>query len=187
MPAEINFTEREIDQLYNLEIEWRNNSLSQEELITKISNLRGGSFIDVVAALGLIGAMIILLINDWGLAFQSNPNEIIPPHLQWLYGNQRPENYFGYGKGAGPRSITVTGLAQNAGSEKKDPSSGSYNYIDVMRKLDQQSSKKIVEIEVGNQIYIIKNPDHENAYELSYNFMIRLESVIRTSVILPKI
>ena len=38
-----------------------------------------------------------------------------------------------------------------------------------MRKLDQQSSKKIVEIEVGNQIYIIKNPYHENAYELSYN------------------
>jgi hypothetical protein len=59
MPAEIDFTEREIDQLYNLGIEWRNNSLSQEELITKISNLRGGSFIDVVAAIGLIGAMII--------------------------------------------------------------------------------------------------------------------------------
>ena len=38
MPAEIDFTEREIDQLYNLGIEWRNNSLSQEELITKISN-----------------------------------------------------------------------------------------------------------------------------------------------------
>ena len=50
MPAEIDFTEREIDQLYNLGIEWRNNSLSQEELITKISNLRGGSFIDVVSA-----------------------------------------------------------------------------------------------------------------------------------------
>lgn len=33
MPAEIDFTEREIDQLYNLGIEWRNNSLSQEELL----------------------------------------------------------------------------------------------------------------------------------------------------------
>ena len=41
MPAEIDFTEREIDQLYNLSIECRNNSLSQEELINKISKLRG--------------------------------------------------------------------------------------------------------------------------------------------------
>ena len=110
MPAEIDFTEREIDQLYNLGIEWRNNSLSQEELITKISNLRGGSFIDVVAALGLIDAIIVLSTNDWGLAFQPNPNGIIPPHLQGMYGNQQLGTYFGYGKGAGPRSITVTGL-----------------------------------------------------------------------------
>mmetsp|Transcript_4633 Transcript_4633/g.8591 ORF Transcript_4633/g.8591 Transcript_4633/m.8591 type:complete len:272 (-) Transcript_4633:463-1278(-) len=149
MPAEIDFTEREIDQLYNLEIEWRNNSLSQEELITKISNLRGGSFINVVAALRVIGAMIILLTNG-SLAFKPNPNEIIPPHLQWLYENQKPGNYFEYGKEVGPRSITVTILTQNVGSEKNDPSSGSYNYIDVMRKLYKQSSKKIVEIEVGS-------------------------------------
>lgn len=179
MPAEIDFTEREIDQLCTLGIEWRNNSLSQEELITKISNLRGGSSIDVVAALGLIGAMTILLTNDWGLAFQPNPNGIIPPHLQWLYGNRQPGNSFGYSNGAGPRSITVTGLTQNAGSEKKDPSSGSYNYIDVMRKLDQQSSKKIVEIEVGNQIYIIKNPCREDAYELSYNLADQIYDSIR--------
>ena len=63
MPAEIDFTEREIDQLYNLGIELRNNSLSQEELINKISNFRGGLFTDVVAALEVIGAMIILLTN----------------------------------------------------------------------------------------------------------------------------
>ena len=70
MPAEIDFTEREIDQLYNLGIEWRNNSLSQEELITKISNLRGGYHTNVSTALGIIGATIILLTNNWGLAFQ---------------------------------------------------------------------------------------------------------------------
>ncbi len=167
MPAEMDFTEREIDQLYNFSIECRNNSLSQEELITKISNLRGGSFIDIVAALGLIDAIIILSINDWGLAFQPNPNVIIPPHLQWLYGNQQPGNHFGYGKGAGPRSITVTELTQNAGSEKKEQSSGSYNYIDVMRELDKQSNKKIITIQVADQTYNIKNPYCENAYELA--------------------
>ena len=100
MPAEIDFTEREIDQLYNLSIECRNNSLSKKELITKISNLRGG--IDIAAALGIIGVIIILLTNDSSLAFQPNPNAMIPPHLQWLYGNQPPGNHFGYGKEAGP-------------------------------------------------------------------------------------
>ena len=179
MPAEIDFTEREIDQLFNLGIEWRNNSLSQEELITKISNLRGGSFIDVVAALGLIGAMIILLTNDWGLGFQPNPNGIIPPHLQWLYGNQQPGNYFGYGKGAGPRSITVTGLTQNMGSEKKDPSSSSYNYIDVMKKLEKQSSNNSIEIQVGDQIYRFKNPSRKNADELQFKLAGKIYDSIR--------
>ena len=179
MPAEIDFTEREIDQLYHLGIEWRNNSLSQEELITKISNLRGGSFIDVVAALGLIGAMIILSTNDWGLAFQPNPNGIIPPHLQWLYGNQQPGNYFGYGKGAGPRSITVTGLTQNAGSEKKDPSSGSWDYVDVMKELAKQSSNNRIEIQVGDQIYTFKNTSRQNADELQFILAEKIYDSIR--------
>ena len=94
MPTEIDFTEREIDQLYNLSMECINNFLSQEELINKIRNLSGGSFIDIVAALGVIGSIIILSINDWGLTFQPNPNTIIPPHLQWLYGNQQPGNHY---------------------------------------------------------------------------------------------
>jgi len=98
MPAKIVFTKTEMDQLYHLSVECRDNSISQEELITKRSNLRGGNFLDIVAALGLIGAMIILLTNDWSLAFQPNPNAIIPRHLQWLYGNQQPGNQFGYGK-----------------------------------------------------------------------------------------
>lgn len=108
-----------------------------------------------------------MLINYSGLAFQPNPNPIIPPHLQWLYKNQQPGNHFGYGNGARPRSSTVTGLTQNAGSDKKDPSSGSYNYIDVMRELDKQSNKKIITIEVGDQTYNIKNPYCENVYELA--------------------
>jgi len=37
----------EMDQLYPLSIEFKNNSINQEELIGKISNLRGGAFIDI--------------------------------------------------------------------------------------------------------------------------------------------
>ena len=55
MSAEIDFTEREIDPLYNL---------SHEKLITKIRNLRG----DIVAVLGAIGAIIIFTMNE-GLGF----------------------------------------------------------------------------------------------------------------------
>jgi hypothetical protein len=166
MPAEIVFSKAEIDEFYNLAVECKNNSLSQEELIKKITNLRGGNFIDIVAALGLIGGIIILLINDWSLAFQLKPNAIIPQHLQWLYGNQQPGNHFGYGKGAGPRSITVTGAIQNAGSDKKQPSSGFWDYKEVMNELNRQSSKKRIDVQVGDQIYSLKNPYRGPASEL---------------------
>jgi hypothetical protein len=165
--------------LYNLSIECRNNSLSKEQLITKINNLRGGSFIDIVAALGIIGAIIILSINDWGLAFQPNPHAIVPPHLQWLYENNDKPGQFGYGKGAGPRSITVTGMTQNAGSDKKDPLSGSWDYIDIMRELDKQSNKKIITIQVADQTYNIKNSYCENAYELADKLADQIYNSIR--------
>lgn len=179
---EMDFTEKEMDELYHLSVEYKNNSLSQEELITKVINLRGGADVkDVIAALGLIGAMIILLTNDWGLAFQPNPYAIVPPHLQWLYGNNYKPGQFGYGKSAGPRSITVTGLTQNAGSEKKDPSSGSWDYKEVMRELDRQSSKKRIDVQVGDQIYTLKNPYHEGPYELGDKLADQIYDSIRES------
>lgn len=59
-------------------------------------------------------------------------------------------------------------MTGNAGSDKKQPSFGSWDYKQVMRELDRQSSKKKVTIEVGDQIYILKNPYREDAYELGY-------------------
>ena len=82
MPAEIDFTQKEMNELYYLSVECKNNSLSQEELITKITNLRGGSFVDVAAGLAIIAAIIILANNANG--FQRNPHVNVPPHLQWL-------------------------------------------------------------------------------------------------------
>lgn len=69
-----------------------------------------------------------LLITIWLLQQQSTgfqPINLVPrpPHLQGLYGNQQSGNQFGYAKGAGPRSIKVVGATQNAGSDKKQPSS----------------------------------------------------------------
>lgn len=182
IPAEIYFTEQEIDQLYHLSVECRNNSLSQEELITKISNLKGGAFVDVVAAVGVMGAIIIILINNGSFGFQPNPNSIVPPHLEWLYGNNYKPGQFGYGKGAGPRSRTVTGMTQNAASDKKQPSSGSWNYKEVMRELERQSSRKKVEIEVGDQIYTIKTPYRDSPYALADKLADQIYDSIRECV-----
>lgn len=176
MPAEIDFTENEISELYQFSIEHKNQHLSQEELIYKIQNLRGG--FDVSGALFLVGVIVMFLING-GVSFQMNPRVLVPPHLRWLYGNNYQPGQFGYGKGAGPRSFTATGLTQNAGSEKKDPSSGSYNYIDVMRELDKQSNKKIITIEVAGQTYKIKNFYGDSAYELSDNLAEQIYDSIR--------
>ena len=179
MPAEIDFTQKEMNELYYLSVECKNNSLSQEELITKITNLKGGSFVDVAAGLAIIAAIIILANNANG--FQPNPHVNVPPHLQWLYGNNYQPGQFGYGKGVGPRSITVTGMTQNAGSEKKYPSSGSWDYKEVMRELDRQSSKKRIDVQVGDQIYILKNPYHEGPYELGDKLADQIYESIRES------
>ena len=100
MPAKIDFTQKEMNELYHLSVECKNNSLSQEELITKITNLRGGSFVDVAAGLAIIAAIIILANNANG--FQPNPHVNVPPHLQWLYGNNYQPGQFGYGKSTNP-------------------------------------------------------------------------------------
>jgi hypothetical protein len=59
-------------------------------------------------------------------------------------------------------------MTQNAGSDKKDPSSGSWDYVDVMKELDKQSSNNKIEIQVGDQIYMFKNPYRKNADELQF-------------------
>jgi len=179
MPAEINFTQKEMNELYHLSVECKNNSLSQEELITKITNLRSGAFVDVAAGLAIIAAIIILANN--ANAFQPNPHVNVPPHLQWLYGNNYQPGQFGYGKGVGPQSTTVTGMTQNTGSEKKYPSSGSWDYKEVMRELDRQSSKKRIDVQVGDQIYTLKNPYHEGPYELGDKLADQIYESIRES------
>ena len=81
-----NFTERETEGLHHISVKDRNNSLNQEKVITKITSLISGSFVDVVAVLETIAAIIILANKANG--FQLNPHHVIvQPHLQWLYRN----------------------------------------------------------------------------------------------------
>ena len=177
MPAEIDFTQEEMNELYHLSVECKNNSLSREELITKITNLKGGSFVDVAVGLAIMAAIIILTNNASG--FQPNPHVNVPPHLQWLYGNNYQPGQFDYGKGVGPRSITVTGMTQNAGSDKKYPSSGLWDYVDVMKELAKQSSNNRIEIRVGDQIYTFKNTYRQSANELQFILAEKIYDSIR--------
>lgn len=91
-PEKIVFTEKQMDQLYDLSVKYRNNSMSRKELITE---LRGGAIEDWVAAFGVIIAIITLINNVDAFQVPPNPGAIVPPHLQWLYGNQQPGNHFG--------------------------------------------------------------------------------------------
>ena len=149
-PAEIYFTESEIDELYYLSVEYNANFLSQQQLLTKIRNLRSGDFVDVTEGLAILADIIILANN--ANEFQTNPPMNVQPNLQWLYGNNYKPGQFGYGKSARPRSITVRGMIQNAGSDNKDSSSGSWDYVDVIKKLPKQTSKTRIELQVGDHI-----------------------------------
>ena len=93
MPAEIDFTQEKMSELYHLSVECKNNSLSQDELIAKVRNLRGDYFVDKTTGLAIIATIIILANNANG--FQSNPHVNILSHLQWLYGKKYPLGQFG--------------------------------------------------------------------------------------------
>ena len=70
-------------------------------------------------------------------------------------------------------------MTQNAGSDKKQPSSGSWDYVDVMKELAKQSSNNRIEIQVGDQIYIFKNTYRQNADELQFILAEKIYDSIR--------
>ena len=140
-----------------------------------IKELRAGSRLTEAAWL----LVTIWMLQQQSVGFQPVRQAPPPAHLQWLYGNNYQPGQFGYGKGVGPRTITVTEMTQNAGSDKNQPSSGSWNYKEVMRELDGQSSKKIITIQVADQTYNIKNPYRLNADELQFELAEEIYDSIR--------
>ena len=114
------------------------------------------------------------------VGFQPVRQALMPRHFQGLYRNQHPVSTFRYGKGAGPWSIKVVEATQNAGSDKKQPSS-SWEYIDVMRELDKQSNKKIITISLAGEIYNIKNSYRQSVDELQFGLAEKVYDSIRES------
>lgn len=96
-----------------------------------------------------------------------------------MYGTQYKPGQFAYGKGSEPRSSPVGEMTQNAGCDKKDPSRNSWNYIDVMKKLDKQIINPSIEIQIGDKIYIFKNPYRQSAEELQFKLAQKIYDSIR--------
>lgn len=80
MSSKIVFTKTEMNQLYDLSVKYKDNAISQEELLTEISNLRGGSDVEIAAFLVIVATITLLMGSS--SAFPLNPNGIIPPHLR---------------------------------------------------------------------------------------------------------
>ena len=173
------YTESEIDELQQSVFNQFKRGENLQQVINKLR--AGGLDFDTAFAIALTGAIAYMMYVNRVQGFQ--PVHPYPTRIgEWgNINNGGPSHVGGYGKGAGPRSITVTGMTQNAGSEKKYPSSCSWDYKEVMRELDRQSSKKRIEVQVGDQIYILKNPYHEGPYELGDKLADQIYESIRKS------
>ena len=82
------FTTEEIEYFVNCGIELNSNRLNEHELITKLTNLRGGDGVNIAAALAIIGVILILIINPWTIeAIPDSPIFNVSPSLN--YTNER--------------------------------------------------------------------------------------------------
>ena len=75
--SKINLTSKEIDELYQLSVEYNNGSIGQDELLARVKNLRGGSM-DIDTCLLIIIGVILILKNSNG--FQVNSPKSVAPH-----------------------------------------------------------------------------------------------------------
>ena len=101
-PQKIIFNEKQIDQLYHLSLKSLNHPMSKEDIITE---LRGGDIEDVASALAFIITIITLINNVEAFQVPANQGEMVPPHLQWLYGNKKSLNKFGYPSKSASQSL----------------------------------------------------------------------------------
>ena len=145
-----------------------------------IKELRAGSLLTDAAWL----LITIWMLHQQSVGFQPVRPVARPPHVEaaqnLLFAKPKSDGHLSNSNKistAGPRSLTVRGLTKNVGYEKKDP----LDYKEIMRELDRQSSRKIVEIEAGDQIYTIKNPYRENTYELGDKLADQIYDSIRES------
>ena len=82
-------TEKQMDQLYDIAMRCKSNSITSQNQL--INELRGGGLLEphllTATLIGIIGAVVLTLYLSEGFQVPPNPN-IVPPHLEWLYGRK---------------------------------------------------------------------------------------------------
>lgn len=144
-------TKLEVEKLYDLSMKYKANIISHEKVMIKLRNLRGGDALNDISL--FIVTMIYIMIRlstEANAVFVPHLNAVPQNHPALFYGKNYKLGQQGSVKGVGPKSITVRGMTRNAWSEKKDPSPSSFIYEDIMEKLDSQSYKRIVTVQVGD-------------------------------------
>jgi len=145
-----------------------------------ILETRGGNIEEVI---GLIAVYLFFLWWDQMTAVEGlQPNLLPLPHLQWIYKHNYKPGQFGSGKGGGSKeNVVITEATRNTNSDKKQPSAGSWDYKNVMRDLNRQSGKRTVDVQVGDQIYSLRNPHRDGPNELSSQLAEKIYDLIRQS------
>jgi hypothetical protein len=195
------FTEKQMEQFYNLAIKYQNKSLTTEQLIFEI---RGGdlqkSLQKSVAIFGIVLGMG-LLINNLGSISVDGVDAFLmiagvpPQQLQLFYKiwgerdpNQQARNNFNFAYGNGPRQRSIS-VRQNQNAGSDEPSSSSYrssashpyDYRDIKNQLAKQSHKRKIRIEIGDQTYTIQNRDNLHLAELESLLAEKIYDWIRES------
>jgi len=145
-------------------VEYKNNCLNQEDLnheqlIAKMPHLRGGAYEDPdLAFKTALKISLLLTMAKYGGGFQPKPHlNVIPLKTQ-------------------QRMITVQKQTQNGNFGKN-----TFDYQQIMRKLNSQGRRKNINIQVGDEAYILKNTYYDNAYELGEKLADQMYTSIRQS------
>ena len=85
-----NFDQQEIEEFYSYAEQLANNSITKEQLINRLSQLRGGE-LNVPAVLAVIAVIMILLLNSWSISVDAELPTFILPSANHTNSSREPE------------------------------------------------------------------------------------------------
>lgn len=135
--VQLDLTDREIEKIYDIAVKCVSKSITnQDELLLE---LRGGELPEWVTK-AVIGVLVISFIDEILaniIAFQPPLQKaIILKELEWMRNAQKPKPPFSYDTSSGRRSrLGVQMQMTSTPGSDKYPSSGSYEYTDIIDQL----------------------------------------------------
>jgi len=184
-------TESEIDELQQSVFNQFKKVYNVQQVINMLR--AGGMDFDTAFAIGLTAAITYMMYVNRVQGFQSVHH--YPPRIgEWgNFNNGGPSHVGGYGKGAGPRSITVLGAKgytlsgdeiSNSPSNvnargQSQPSSKTFGKL--MVELESQVNKKKVRVDLDGHTYELENSDYASVDQLGDRLAEQIYDSIRFS------